>query len=220
MPCRREETFGRDGKYQLSFKIACESDERLLLEWRNEETVRQQSFTSDIVTAEAHHKWFQTVMKRPDITILILHLGEIPVGCMRFECHETWAELSYSIDRRYRGSGIGKELIHMSIDYAEKELLLSQLRAKVKKNNLPSQKVLSVNRFQKIDESTDQPYFLFVRNLRLSASFNPDPPPQYIPEIRSGYTIIALPLIGISVSCAPSFKTPPDCFFCKRGSLH
>lgn len=146
---------------------ACADDEQLLLSWRNEEKVRRQSFTTHVITPEEHHNWFYTVLKNPDIKVLILYLGKHPIGVIRFECQGVRATMSYSIDGNYQGLGLGSKLICMSVNYAERKLNISQLCARTKKDNEPSQKVLLSNEFQqiKIGEESDRNSICFHRVL-------------------------------------------------------
>ena len=152
-----------DWSHKLFLVEACADEEQLLLSWRNEETVRKQSFTSRAITPKEHHKWFHHVLNNPDVKILILYLGKHPVGFIRFECDEVQATMSYTIDCSYRDLGLGSKLICMSVSYAERSLKVPQLCAETKKDNRRSQRVLLSNGFQQISENTKRDSFRFVR---------------------------------------------------------
>lgn len=149
--------------HDLFLVEACTDDEKLLLFWRNEEKIRQQFFITRRVTPEEHHNWFMSVLKNPDVKVLILYLGKHPIGVIRFECQGIQAIMSYSIDCNYQGLGLGDKLISMSVDYAERKLNISQLCAETKKDNEASQKVLLSNGFQQTGVSSKCNGILFVR---------------------------------------------------------
>lgn len=160
-----------DWSCKLFLIEACADDEQLLLSWRNEEKVRRQSFTTHVITPEEHHNWFYSVLKNPDIKVLILYLGKRPIGVVRFECQGVQAKISYSIDYNYQGLGLGSKLICMSVNYAERKLNVSQLCAKTKQDNEVSKKVLLSNEFQQIGAEPERGSDIFCRAL------TPPPPP-------------------------------------------
>ena len=189
---------------QLSFQKACGCHEELLLEWKNDETAREQSFLPRVITAEEHHRWFRAVLARADITLLILYWGEAPTGSVRFERAGEQAEISYSIDSRYRGLGLGNRLIGMAVQYAQETLALSRLCARVKKDNVPSQRVLLANGFRNLGELDDRPGYLFGKQLEAHSQQIPEiaPPPQDIPFVEFGFIILALPVLPFLRRCS------------------
>lgn len=158
-----------DCKYDLSFRKAKESDRDMLFEWVNETETRRQSFQGHWITPEEHSQWFQNVLKDERIQLLILYWSESPVGNIRFFIEGTSAVLSYSIDRAYRGRGLGKELIKMASNYGRERLGLSSLRAVTKLNNTASQRVLLENGFLQVKRLSNQNGLVFSKDLTLDA---------------------------------------------------
>lgn len=156
-----------DFNYELSFQKAKKSDCGILFEWVNETETRRQSFQSRRITSEEHNQWFQNALKDERIQLLILYLSEKPVGSIRFSIEGSSAVLSYSIDRGYRGCGLGKELIKMASDYGRESLGLLSLRAVTKLDNIASQKVLLENGFLQIERLSNQKGLVFSKDLTL-----------------------------------------------------
>lgn len=154
-----------DCNHKLSFRKAVESDRELLLEWANEKETRRQSFQGHQILPDEHARWFENVLRSEHTVLLILCLGELPVGNMRFLIDDTCATLSYSISCRYRGCGFGKELIKLAITYAKTNLGVSVLRAETKTDNIASQKVLLENGFQITGKLPEQGGIVFSKKL-------------------------------------------------------
>lgn len=150
---------------ELNFRKAKESDRDILFEWVNEAETRRQSFQEQRITPEEHDRWFQNVLKDERIQLLILYLSEKPVGSIRFSIEGKNAVLSYSIDRGYRGRGLGKELIKMASDYGRESLGLSSLRAVTKLDNIASQKVLLENGFLQSERLQSEKGLAFSKDI-------------------------------------------------------
>lgn len=158
-----------NGNEKLWFRKPNKSDCHLLLKWANEEETRKQSFQTHYITPEEHSRWFQNVLTDENVVLLILCLGEAPIGNIRFVIDCGRATLSYSIDHRYRGRGFGRELIRMGLIYAEKELAISEVRAETKPGNIASQRVLLDNGFQMIKQMSGENKFVYSKAIRSSA---------------------------------------------------
>ncbi len=150
---------------ELYLKEASPGDEALLLEWANESETRQQSFQRHFITPEEHHKWFHSMLNRKDVFLFLLCQKEVPIGTVRILCHDVGATLSYSIDRHYRGKGLGNEIVRLACDYAGRGLELRYILAETRTENIKSQKALTANGFQKIPASPERLGYLFQKRL-------------------------------------------------------
>ena len=83
----------------LRCRLAQVSDERLLLRWVNDPTVRTQSFTTAKITAEGHRRWFyQRLRQHEACRIYIVETNEaLPVGQVRFDCTQEGWEIDFSL---------------------------------------------------------------------------------------------------------------------------
>jgi UDP-2,4-diacetamido-2,4,6-trideoxy-beta-L-altropyranose hydrolase len=108
---------------ELRLRPAIATDEALLLRWANDPQVRSNSFTSEQITPEDHHRWFQKGLNNPSRMHLIALTAEgCPVGQIRFDkqslspegaFHE--AVVALSLDRCARGHGLAGELLRQGL---------------------------------------------------------------------------------------------------------
>ncbi len=126
-------------------------DADLLLQWRNDEDTRRNSFSSEIIERKCHMDWLQKKMQSKDCKIFIFMKKDIPIGQIRLDWHgESWS-ISYSISASYRGQGFGK----MIIELMENQLLREEshrikVEAEVKKHNIASQLIFESLGYQQI----------------------------------------------------------------------
>lgn len=127
----------------LSLRPISEKDCHLLLEWVNEPAVRKASFNPSIIAESEHKAWFYRVLSSTKIQIFILEKNRVPVGQIRFEesSDRKSFEIDFSIDKNFRGQGLGKELIRLGLEkHWKPSLSEAQYMAKVRPKNLASQK--------------------------------------------------------------------------------
>lgn len=143
----------------LLFRRAQIKDLKLTFGWANDPESRAMSFNTSMIPFEDHSRWFQ---KRVDTQgekqeLLIAILGEKPVGQIRFDLEGDVAEISYMIDKEYRGQGFGKKIISEGI-------MACSLRpegyiAQVKKENVASCRIFESCGFEKVEEGSIIKYF-------------------------------------------------------------
>lgn len=126
---------------KLFLREVTKADAKLLLDWRNESSVRENSFHSEIIAYEDHVKWLLRKLEEPDEIMRILMRGDSPVGQIRLSRNETGVEISYSIDKEFRGCGYGKEIICLGEVLLKEQGYSGKLIGLVKKENEVSQKV-------------------------------------------------------------------------------
>lgn len=123
----------------LELREATLADVELLRNWRNESNVRQSSFNQEAVEADAHRAWLERKLAANGETrIWILLSDGLPAGQVRYERSGDTAEVSVSIDERYRGQGLGVAILRMSAERACSELALHEIRAVAKLTNVAS----------------------------------------------------------------------------------
>ena len=106
---------------------ASESDEFVLLRWRNDPVVRSNSLSTQTVPAEIHKIWFKQSLVDPNRIILILiDSSGCSLGQIRFDrtsnasSDAIHAFISISLDRCVRGLGISSSVISLSIAYLQR----------------------------------------------------------------------------------------------------
>ena len=114
------------------------SDWDFLLEWRNDNITRQNSFNSEVISTNAHKEYINNILINSDRNLYILEYNEIPVGTLREDRIEKEIfELSYTVSPMYRGKKIGQ--IMMSLYLIEKK---GSYLCRVNEENLPSIKMI------------------------------------------------------------------------------
>lgn len=111
------------------------NDSKILFLWANDSSVRQNAFNQGSISWEEHLKWFKKKYKSEACKIFILVINNTPGGQIRFDKEgKSWI-ISYSIEDKYRGMGLGKEVVKRGIEKVSKPIL-----AWVKIENIASRK--------------------------------------------------------------------------------
>jgi len=117
-------------------------DMELLFEWANDKETRQNAFNSHQITYEEHQKWFLRKLESGNTAIYIYCIEDIPIGQVRIDIDNENGLISYSVDAEHRSRGHGSKTVELLETIVSKETLnLKVLIAKVKKSNIPSQRV-------------------------------------------------------------------------------
>jgi UDP-2,4-diacetamido-2,4,6-trideoxy-beta-L-altropyranose hydrolase len=123
----------------LLLREATRDDLELLYAWRNDPTTRLNSFRQEEVDRDEHRRWLETKLLAPDrARIWILMEDGVPVGQVRYDRNGESADISVSIDDRFRGRGLGTAILRMSAPRACRDLGVSELRGMVKLDNAAS----------------------------------------------------------------------------------
>jgi RimJ/RimL family protein N-acetyltransferase len=142
--------------HHLSLKAATIKDSKLFFDWANDAEVRQNAFCSESILWDNHEKWFSGKLssQKSKLYIFIDRSG-IPVGQVRLDLEKGEWVIDYSIDKSYRGLGLGKILIERILEYLPDINLL----AKVKPDNVPSLNIFRNLGFKEIQYSETTAYF-------------------------------------------------------------
>lgn len=113
-----------DARTPLSTRSAMPSDEVLLLEWANDPVTRANGFHSDAISAATHRAWLcRKLGDTRDCRFYIVYTREaVPVGQVRFERvgAACW-EIHFSVGPAFRGRGIGRAMVAMSLSALHSE---------------------------------------------------------------------------------------------------
>ena len=94
---------------------------------------------------------------------------ESPIGQLRFDIEDNSATINYSIDRKFRGQGLGNYIIEQGIEELKKEMgNLRIIIAKVIPSNIPSCKIFEKLGFKIVDEESVKGVRLFCFQKKLS----------------------------------------------------
>lgn len=123
----------------ISLRPVQDSDARPLWEWANEPAVRSVSFTTDPIPWEDHVRWLAAKRADPSCRFyLALDPEGTPLGQIRFDLRDGGAEVSVSLDARFRSRGYGSALILAGSRKVLAEAGVARLDAYVKPGNEPS----------------------------------------------------------------------------------
>lgn len=128
---------------KLSFKQVAIEDKEQLYIWAIDDQTRKNALNQQVIRFEEHLNWFNSKIKLNN-KYFILHSENIPLGFLRLDKIDGYWNISYLIDNKFRGFGLGSKMIEKAI--LEKENL--PLRALVKKENIASNRI-----FEKLDFS-------------------------------------------------------------------
>lgn len=140
----------------LRVRPATEDDCRLLFDWANEPGVRNASFRTEKIEWADHSIWFLKNLNNPNSHILIFEVDGEAAGQIRFEKNsfENNLLISFSLDKKFRGKSLGKDIVEKGINYLVDKISAPILCvAYVKKENIPSQKAFLKNEFLLVSES-------------------------------------------------------------------
>ena len=97
---------------EFSFSHVTEEHREMIWMWSNDPVIRSASFSSPTISWQEHISWFNRILKDPKSLFLIVknRVGE-PIGQVRFEEKNAQAIVSVSIIDRFRGFGLGSNII-------------------------------------------------------------------------------------------------------------
>lgn len=113
-------------------------DAKTLFYWTNETVTRSNSFNSEPIPWDNHIKWLREKLETDKSCIYILQNSEIdcPLGQIRLDYNDNKWFISYSIDKQYRGKGLGFIILKL-IKQEHPDL---KLHGEVKPDNMVSTK--------------------------------------------------------------------------------
>lgn len=141
-------------------------DKKQLIEWRNEEEVRYNSFRKEKIEERDHEKWLKAGLKNKRRIQLIFEYkkNSLPVGQIRFDISETNdVEIDISIEKGLRGLGIGKIILGKGCQHVINKWGHGiRFLAKVKHNNEASKKLFKSLGFKTMSDHPSREYNTLV----------------------------------------------------------
>lgn len=117
-------------------------DWQLLLDWRNNETVRNNSKNSEPIEEEKHKQYISNLIESTDRDQYFYVVNSTKVGYIREDRYEDYTELSYVISPDQQGKGYG---VKMMAKYLE--LNKGIFVCNIKEDNIASIKMVERNGF-------------------------------------------------------------------------
>ncbi len=95
----------------VEIKLANEQDMDMYFEWANDIEVRKNSINQEPILYENHCKWFREKLNDKNTIFYIGQVNDIPFGQIRIERKGEYDYINYTIDKNFRGMGLGKILV-------------------------------------------------------------------------------------------------------------
>ncbi len=124
----------------LHLRPADENDRELIYRWRSDPLVRANSFHTEEIPFERHCEWYRKLLADETKRQFIAELEGEPAGQVRFALEGGEALISYSVDERFRGRGLGTALLLAVTDIARAESGIRRLAGDVKRGNTASRR--------------------------------------------------------------------------------
>ena len=142
-------------RYGISLRQADDKDCELLFTWANDRTVRLNSNSPEPIEWENHKAWFHKCLSSVNTKIFIFQsIHNQLLGQLRLDYVDGKWLIGYSMDFKYRGLGLGKEIVKLALS----EIPNGVFQAQVKKQNISSSKVFQSLGFT-LEYSTGDSYF-------------------------------------------------------------
>jgi RimJ/RimL family protein N-acetyltransferase len=129
----------------LELRPATADDIDLTYSWINDREVRKFAFNSDFVSKENHEKWFMNKLSDPNCLFLIATLENNSIGSFRIDIENDEGIISFLLDPKLHGRGLGKVLLNEGIKISRKKYPTLNFVGYVLVNNKAS-----VNLFRKL----------------------------------------------------------------------
>ena len=135
----------------LQIRLAEEKDLEITFKWLNDPKVREFSFNKEKVRLENHKAWFENKLKDSKCTYFIAEVNQEPVGSFRIDKENDQGIISFLLDTKQHGKGLGFKLLKQGVKKINKiypELILIGF---VMKQNKASMKLFEKLGFTKHD---------------------------------------------------------------------
>ena len=147
----------------MRIKHATFNDAEDIYEWRNDILSRKMFFNSHNLSFDEHLVWFTKALKSDDCVLLMGLVGQVgdkKMGVCRFDINaeEDSAEVSLNHNPEFRGQGLSKRFLRVSISLFKKSHQLI-LTARIKNINTTSVSVFEGSGFGLIYEEKDVRYY-------------------------------------------------------------
>lgn len=99
----------------IKYRLISVSDKLLLLEWSNDEDTRKNSFNSDIITIDAHEKWFINKINSKDSYYYICEIESSPCGIVKFDTNNDKTVIGIIVSPKFRNKGLANKMLKGAI---------------------------------------------------------------------------------------------------------
>jgi UDP-2,4-diacetamido-2,4,6-trideoxy-beta-L-altropyranose hydrolase len=124
---------------KITIRNATKKDIHLYFDWANEPVTRFNAINQGPISWNDHQLWFDKKLSDPGSFLYLGEMEEQPIGQIRFDFISEGYEISYSLDKAFRGKGLADSILSKGIEkLIEENKSVSCLKAKVVENNIGS----------------------------------------------------------------------------------
>jgi RimJ/RimL family protein N-acetyltransferase len=140
----------------LTMRPVVLSDADRLLDWRNDPLVVSNSQSHNRIDIDEHEHWLKETLARPDLHrwMIATVSDQVAIGQVRFDLREGCWWMTYSVDQKFRGLGVGVALIKAGLRILAEERVSHDVAAVVRASNQASLKTLDRVGFRRSTRST------------------------------------------------------------------
>jgi len=144
----------------LTIRKANIDDLSKTFKWANEREVIKSSIErSKKVEMNEHSVWFKKYISLKSSYLFIASLRSEKIGLVRIDCKKKEIFLSYLVDRKKRNKGLGYQMLNKIIKKFKNKKKI--FKARVKRNNLPSNSIFIKLGFKVIYTNQNKNTFLY-----------------------------------------------------------
>jgi UDP-2,4-diacetamido-2,4,6-trideoxy-beta-L-altropyranose hydrolase len=148
----------------VQFRPARLEDARQAWEWRNDKTIRRNSFDPAPLSWETHLAWWDEAIRANDRNLLVAHCGSQDVGILRFDERGDEAVVSIYLDPGLMGLGLGNVILCAGEAWLKTARpALRVIRAEILADNLASVRTFEMAGYRREKEGAAWIRELFAR---------------------------------------------------------
>jgi spore coat polysaccharide biosynthesis protein SpsF len=100
----------------INIREANKTDIDTYFKWANEDSVRKQSFNSEMISYEEHQNWFNNQLNDKDCFMYVFSTNR-DIGQVRIQkISNNDAIINISLDQNYRGKGFGVKMLLITVN--------------------------------------------------------------------------------------------------------
>ena len=138
---------------KVNLRKATVNDVEITYNWVNCPEIRRFSFNKNFVHFEEHKSWFLNKINSPLTYYYIVEYNNDSIGSVRVDFEGKTAKISYLIDKKYHGKGLGSLTLLKLEDELQKIKEIEFLTGDVLKENVSSIKIFNKLNYNRLEDS-------------------------------------------------------------------
>ncbi|HXW69417.1 MAG TPA: GNAT family N-acetyltransferase, partial [Dissulfurispiraceae bacterium] len=140
-------------KDKIVIRKADVKDMRAVYELSNDPEIRRRSFNKGDIEFPEHKEWFEKKLGDAACIFLVAEAAGVFIGQVRFDITGGEAVISISMHNRFRGVGLGREIMKKALGYLKAAApSVETVRAYIQEENSSSIKYFEAVHFQRTGE--------------------------------------------------------------------